>query len=320
MTLSFEDSYRVLSTGAGAVELPRDFVTVRGAQALEYLQGQLSQDLDDLPPGHSRLSLLLEPQGKIAAFLRVTRTGAESVLLDFDAGHGAAVLDRLRRFKLRTKADIESLEGWRALALRGPLVGRSAPPEAPADDAEMAEPIRAGFDWPGLAGVDLLGPAPLPPAGVELCDPLAYEVLRIEAGLPVMGRELDERTIPEETGLVGATVSFTKGCYTGQELVARIDSRGGHVPRRLRGIVGAGGAAGGAVGVVAGALAVGQSVTVEGQEIGRLTSVAVSPLRGPVGLAYIKRGNEPPLRARIDGDGPEVTVVTLPVGSGEVAE
>jgi folate-binding protein YgfZ len=119
-----------------------------------------------------------------------------------------------------------------------------------------------------------------------------------------MGHELEERTIPEETGLVAAIVSFSKGCYTGQELVARIDSRGGNVPRRLRGVVSAG--------VDPAEMAVGRTVTVEGREIGRLTSVAVSPARGPVALAYIKRGNEPPVRAQLDGEGPEVTVVGLP--------
>ena len=308
MTLSLEESYRALTTGAGAVELAREFITVSGPQAVEYLQGQLSQEVEGLAPGGSTLSLLLEPQGKISAFLRVTRTGPDSILLDFDAGHGEAVLDRLRRFKLRTKADIEALEGWRCLALRGPALSLPAGPP-PGEGPAAADPVRAAFDWPGLAGVDLLGPAPQAPAGIERCDPAAYEVLRIETGLPAMGRELEERTIPEETGLVGATVSFTKGCYTGQELVARIDSRGGNVPRRLRG--GAAGPDGPAE------MAPGQTVTAAGQEIGRLTSVALSPVRGAVGLAYIKRGHEPPVRAQLDGEGPEVTVVGLPFGGAE---
>ena len=313
MTLSFEESYQALSAGAGAVELARDFIAVSGPQAVEYLQGQLSQDVESLAPGQSGLSLLLEPQGKISAFLRVTRTGTDSVLLDFDGGHAEAVHDRLRRFKLRTKADIEVLEGWRCLALRGPglaLPGAGNHPSPGAGEADdgVAGPVSAGFDWPGLAGVDLLGPAPEAPAGIEGCDPEAYEALRIEAGLPAMGRELDERTIPEETGLVAATVSFTKGCYTGQELVARIDSRGGNVPRRLRGVTAAGSVE----------LAPGQAVMVAGQEIGRLTSVALSPRRGRVGLAYIKRGNEPPLTAQVEG-GAEVSVVVLPIAATEAA-
>jgi folate-binding protein YgfZ len=139
-------------------------------------------------------------------------------------------------------------------------------------------------DWPGLPGVDLIGEAPAPPPGVPACSPEAYEAVRIEAGIPEMGRELDDRTIPAETGLVDRSVSFTKGCYTGQELVARIDSRGGNVPRHLRGVV----VAGDVVPPVAAA------VEVDGKEVGRLTSAAVSPGLGPVALAYVRRAVQPP--------------------------
>src|SRR5271157_4775990 len=75
------------------------------------------------------------------------------------------------------------------------------------------------------------------PFGATPVDAAAYEAVRVEAGFPRHGDELDERTIPAEAGLVEASVSFTKGCYTGQELVARIDSRGSNVPRRLRGLL-----------------------------------------------------------------------------------
>ena len=299
--MSLEESYRLLTTEAGAVELDRDFIAVTGPQAIEYLQGQLSQDIEAL--SGSALSLLLEPQGKIAAFVRITSTGPESMVLDFDAGHRDGVLDRLKRFKLRTKADIEVLAGWRCLAVRGPKAVEVLP--APSGDGDGST-VRAAFEWLGAGGVDLLGPAPETPAGMELCDPRAYEVLRIEAGLPALGSELDERTIPEETGLVATTVSFTKGCYTGQELVARIDSRGGNVPRRLRGVVLSG----------SGDLGAGQVIVLDDREVGVVTSAAVSPSRGPVGLAYIKRGNEPPFTARLGGDGPEVTVVELPMSGG----
>ena len=94
----------------------------------------------------------------------------------------------------------------------------------------------ARAEWPLLGGWDLLSPEPVPVDGVPEVPAEAFEVRRIEAGLPRMGAELTERTIPAEAGIVEMSVSFTKGCYTGQELVARIDSRGGHVPRRLRGL------------------------------------------------------------------------------------
>ena len=93
------------------------------------------------------------------------------------------------------------------------------------------------FQWGGLAGYDLLGADPVAPDGAVAVSQDDYEAARIEAGFPRHGAELDERTIPAEAGLVEASVSFTKGCYTGQELVARIDSRGSNVPRHLRGLL-----------------------------------------------------------------------------------
>lgn len=301
------EDYRALREAAGAVELARDVLRVAGPQAVEYLQGQLSQDVDALAPGDSALSLLLEPQGKVDALLRVTRLGHEDMLLDVDGGSGEAVLARLRRFKLRTKVDIELLAGWRCLAVRGPEArGFSA--------SDLGSEVVTTFGWPGLAGVDGLGPDPAPPPGVRLCGISAYEAVRIEAGLPRMGAELDERTIPEEAGVVAAAASFTKGCYTGQELVARIDSRGGNVARRLRGVVlvqgrGAQGSGGGAPGEPPGPLGaealVGAKLWVDGAEAGQITSAAWSPRLGPIALAYVRRRFEAPFDADVGSSPPD---------------
>jgi folate-binding protein YgfZ len=126
-----------------------------------------------------------------------------------------------------------------------------------------------------------------------MVDGAALEVARIEAGIPHMGAELNEKTIPAETGLVPRTVSFTKGCYTGQELVARIDSRGGHVPRHLRL-------------VTLDTLApVGATVFSEDKKAGALTSVAAHPRGGAVGLAYLSRDVDPPSPVTISWDGGE---------------
>ncbi|MBV8387441.1 MAG: folate-binding protein YgfZ [Acidimicrobiia bacterium] len=272
------EDYWALRKDAGAVWLPRDFLSVEGPDAQSFLQGQLSQDIDALVDGASTWSFLLQPQGKVDAFLRVTRLG-ERLVLDTDAGWGDAVRARLNRFKLRIKADVEALE-WRCLAVRGPTAHSAA--------------SGADADWPGLRGVDLLGAAPAVPDGVRVCDLDAYEAVRIEAGVPVMGREIDENTIPNETGVVDRAVSFTKGCYTGQELVARIDSRGGNVPRHLRGVV-----VGTNVVPPAGA-----RVVADGKQVGALTSVAESlERRTPVGLAYVGRAVEPPAEVILEWDG-----------------
>jgi folate-binding protein YgfZ len=231
-----------LRKGAGAFRSARDVLAMRGPDAEEYLQGQLSQDVIGLAVGASADSLLLEPDGKLSALLRVTRTDGQGFVLDLEAGYGDAVVARLRRFLLRAKVELEMLD-WRCLSLRGEGVGDAAGGllTVLAERGVLSVP----FEWNGWRGVDLLGPSDvvlgpdhleLPP-GIVACSADAVEACRIVSGVPAMGAELTPKTIPHEAGVVARTVSFTKGCYTGQELVARIDSRGGNVPRRLVGIV-----------------------------------------------------------------------------------
>jgi folate-binding protein YgfZ len=290
-------AYRAMRTGAAAVWLERDVVEVAGPEAEEYLQGQLSQDVAAIAPGGSALSFLLQPQGKVDALARVVRHAPDRFTLDTDGGFGTTVVARLERFKLRTKVDIAMLP-WRCLAVRGPRA------HAVASDG-------VADDWPGLPGVDHLGPEPRAPADVPLCPMEVFEVVRIEAGVPRMGRELTERTIPAEAGqhVIDRAVSFTKGCFTGQELVARIDARGGHVPRLLRGVV---------IGPGASLPPPGASVVVEGVDVGTLTSVAARPDGdGAVALAYVKRDVAPPVPALVrgaDGDG-RARVEVLPLVS-----
>jgi folate-binding protein YgfZ len=273
------DDYQAFRQAAGAVELPRDFVHAAGPDVVSFLQGQLSQNVAPLEAGASTWALLLQPQGKVTAFLRVLRVGEEEFVLETDTGFAPAVIERLNRFKLRVKCDLEPL-AWRCLAVRGPKAHELVPEGVVAD-------------WPGLPGRDLVGESPEAPAGVPMCGMDAYEAVRIEAGIPVMGRELDEGTIPAEAGVVDMSVSFTKGCYTGQELVARIDSRGGNVPRRLRGLV-----------LEAGPAPVGATVQSDGKEVGKLTSVAFSPgLAATVALAYVRRAVEPPAEVVVEWDG-----------------
>jgi folate-binding protein YgfZ len=257
------------------VEVDRDVVRVTGADAVSFLQGQISQDVEGLAVGASAWSFVLQPQGKVDAWFRVTRVAPEELLLDVDGGFGEALVSRLERFKLRTKADFELLGGWRCIALRG-----------------VAVPDGLDAAWPGVDGVDLLGGAPGVPDGVAEGTLEQYEALRIECGVPAMGKELTERTIPAEAGVVERSVSFTKGCYTGQELVARIDSRGGNVPRRLRGLVLDGDAV----------PAPGASLTIEGAEVGTVTSAARSErLDAIVALAYVKRDVEVPTGGEVAG-------------------
>ncbi len=287
--------YAALRQEVGAVWLARDFLKVEGPDTFSWLQGQLSQDVSGLGVGDSAESFILQPQGKVDAMVRITRTDDEEAVIDVDAGFGAAVAERLDRFKLRVEADVEEL-AWRCLALRGPKAHDLVPITGAVVDA----------DWPGLPGVDVIGVEPGVPEGVRLCGDEAWQAVRIEAGVPVMGAELTERTIPAEAGVVERTVSFTKGCFTGQELVARIDSRGGNVPRHLRGVVMASD-------VVP---PVGATVLVDAKEAGSLTSVAHSPGRGaPVALAYVRREVMPPADGQVRWEGGQASarIETLPL-------
>jgi folate-binding protein YgfZ len=262
-----------------AAWIERDVVRAHGPDALTFLQGQLSQDMD-MAVGESRWSLLLQPTGKVDAWLRVTRDADDDFVLDTDAGWGDAVVARLERFKLRTKCEFDAPARSRGLAVRGTIVEDAA-----------ARPIV----WPGVEGLDLLGPEVSPPADVPLGD--GYERLRIESGVPAMGRELTEATIPVEAGqwLIDASVSFTKGCYTGQELVARIDSRGGNAPRPIRGLRLSVPAAEGA-----------KVTTIEGKDLGTITSSWDT-----VALAPLPRSVAPPADVLVDGHSAQV--VELPM-------
>ena len=311
---ALEAETAALRTGAGAFRSARDVVAVRGPDAEEYLQGQLSQDVTGLPVGDAAASLLLEPDGKLSALLRVTRTDGQGFVLDVDAGYGDAVAARLRRFLLRAKVELEMLD-WRCLSLRGAGVTDAAGGllTVLAERGVLALP----FEWNGWRGVDLLGPSDvvLGPEGLELppgivaCGADAVEACRIVSGVPAMGAELTPKTIPHEAGVVARTVSFTKGCYTGQELVARIDSRGGNVPRRLVGIVAPPGPA--AVDALSPGMTLHGGEVPEGdgaaedKVVGAVTSAAWSVELGAwAGLAYLHRnvGAPGPVRLR-SGDG-----------------
>ena len=317
---------RAFTDGAALVDrCARGAVLVDGPDALTFLQSLLSQDIAALADGQGAHALLLQPQGKLDTDLRLVRVG-DAGWLDCEVGRGEALAASLRRFKIRIKAEVEDRTGdWGCLVLRGPEV--AARVEAAGGPALPAEPhahigwgwgtgatrlVRA--DWPGgPPGADLVGPVgelsgvwtALVAAGFRPAGLTAYEAARVRAGVPRQGRDLDEKTIPQEAFLERDAVSFTKGCFLGQELVCRIDTRG-HVNRLLRGLT---------IGndSIDTTPPAGAGIVVDGKEVGALTTVARSQ-SGVVALGYVRREVDVPADVVIRWDGGETpaTAAALP--------
>lgn len=232
----------------------RDVVRVHGPDAVMYLHGQASQDLHALAVGASAWTLFLEPTGKIVVLARAWRTAEDTMVLDTDRGFGDVLTERLNRFRIRVKAELEPLP-WTSLVVHG---------------AEGAGDVVGWWN----TGRDRLGPGPTPPDDVPEGTGDDVEWARVGVGWPAMGAEIvPGETIPAETGLAAVAVNFAKGCYPGQELVERMDSRGARAPRRLC-----------RLDVAAGAMP-GDPVVHDDVQVGALTSVA-----GTAALGYVRRG------------------------------
>lgn len=258
----------------------RALLWAEGPDAVSFLQGILSQDVAGMKPGQTARSFLLEPRGKLQDLLWILR-GEERAGLVTTPARLPATLAALSRWKLRVAAELRAdprpiFEIW---GPNGPASngGWDEAGEEGALTAELAaSPIRRCL----TAGRTrrYMEETGIPPMGR-----LAYDTLRTEAGEPLMGVDVDEKTIPQETGLVEESVSFDKGCYLGQELVARLHARGGRVNRRLR-----------AVSMPPAVLPPpGAEVEHQGRTAGVLTTVGAARPRRPLALSLLHRSVEP---------------------------
>ena len=264
----------------------RGDVVVTGPEARSFLQALVSADLDPLASGEGVRSLLLSPQGKLDVAFRALLVDDE-VWLDTDPGFGAQLAASLNRFRIRVAAEVRDRTGeFGVISVIGPAV-----PDALTAGLPAALHAHVAYEGARLVrtehGVDLVGPNDaVPSVGAE-----AYDAWRIERGIPAQPDDIDDKTIPQEAELERDAVSFTKGCFLGQELVCRIDSRG-HVNRFLR-----------RVHDIEGDWPVaGAEVVVDGKGVGALTSVAPGELRTGA-LGYVRREVEPPADVELRWDG-----------------
>jgi folate-binding protein YgfZ len=314
---------RTLTSTVTVLERP-DAATLRlgGNDVLRYLHAVCSQHTLDLVPGDATLALLLSPKGKVEFAFRLAVL-ADGALLDTDDAAAPALAERLARFVFRYDVTVGSPQAG-AATLLGPVAGAEAALAAaglPVPRAGRAGLVGAGPDLVVLhdtpAGVDLVGPgaraaaARLEQAGVDRSPAERWEPVRIALGLPRAGQELTDDVLAEEAGLLGSHVHLDKGCYPGQETVARVHNLG-QVQRRLAGLRFAPAGAGAGDGDGGGALPEPRTdlVTDDGRRAGQLRSVVDHPDLGPIGLAYVRRVVE---TGRLVRAGDRVaTVVDLP--------
>jgi folate-binding protein YgfZ len=317
MTVS--DEVRALHETAGVVDRSdRGAVLVTGPDGWSYLQSLVSADLDAVRDGEGVHSLLLTPQGKLDVDFRLLRVG-DDAWLDCDPGFGEQLAASLNRFRIRVECAVTDRSGsWGSLAVRGPntvdaagALGVEVPGAAHAH-VRWEDAVVVLVPWPGGDGFDVVGPSEtvvgaadrLSAAGVPVVSADAYEAVRIELGIPRQGFELDEKTIPQEAFLELDAVSFTKGCFLGQELVCRIDTRG-RVNRYLRRLT-----------VIDDGRPPRGSEIVSGDKVvGTVTSTVDTADLPAAALGYVRHEVDPPaeVELRWDGGAGRAVVEPLPV-------
>jgi tRNA-modifying protein YgfZ len=309
-------AHRTLTRDAGVVDRSElGKLALTGAQAKELLNGQVSNDVEALTPGAGCYATLLTNKGKMLGDLRVLDTGAELLMLTERASL-QALFDQLRRGAIGWQADLHKRTLQQGLLS---VIGPRAREVTAAGELPAAEHSNRPGELGGAPvllvatdlGVDVVCAAEdagrvrdaLLRAGAATVDEAAAEIVRVESGRPRYGIDTDETTIPQEAGLNERAVSFTKGCYVGQETVARLHWRG-KPNRHLRGLR------------LSAPAATGDPLRLGDREVGRLGSVAVSPAFGPIALAIVRREATIGDTLAVGDAGATAEVVALPFGAG----
>jgi folate-binding protein YgfZ len=318
-TDTLAEEYRVITEACGLLDRSeRGKLALTGAAAAVFLQGQVTNDIEGLEPGAGCYAAFLTPKGKMLGDLRILNSGDE-LLLDTERVALQELFNMIRRFRVGYDVELHKRTLERGLlSLVGPGAdGVLGDIELPAEEhthraAEVAAvPVRAIRTDVGIdvlvedAGAVGEVSTALREAGALPVSEAAAECLRIEHGRPRYGIDLDDSVIPQEAGLNPRAVSFTKGCYVGQETVARLHYRG-KPNRTLRGLA------------LSSPAHRGDELRLGERTVGRLSSVAVSPRFGPIALALVRREAENGAEVSVgSSEGVSATVMALPFARGD---
>jgi folate-binding protein YgfZ len=311
---TISSDYRLLTEACGFLDRSdRGKLALSGKDAKGFLQGQVSNDVEALTPGQGCYAAFLTPKGKMLGDVRILDAGDE-LLLDTERIALQALFNMIRRFSIGYDAQLQKRTLERGLlSLIGPHaaevggLGATPPDEHAHIAAEVGGVHVRAIRTP--SGIDLLCASAdtdalriaLEGAGVAAVRAAAAECLRVEQGVPRYGLDLDDTVIPQEAGLNARAVSFTKGCYVGQETVARLYYRG-KPNRHLRGVA------------AEAPVRSGDAIIFEQRTVGRIGSAVISPRFGPIALALIRREAPPGSIVSIGDDAVGGSVVELPFG------
>jgi tRNA-modifying protein YgfZ len=305
--VELDGQYRALREEAGFVDRSeRGKLLVKGPDALEYLQGQLTNDLEALGPGDGCYAALLDGKGHMQGDMRVLRLHEDDVWLDTEAEATDRVVRHLQMYSVGREVEIENAsDAWAIVSLIGPAAAEVAGTPLPTPEHAQRYLEREGLEILAVAtdlGLDLIVRSEqadalsrlLSSAGADEVSEAAAEIVRVESGRPRFGKEMTERTIPQEAGINERAVSFEKGCYIGQETVARLHYKG-KPNRQLRGLR------------LQAPASDADPVILGERELGQIGTAVISPAHGPIALAILRREAEPGAIVRV-GDGIEATV------------
>lgn len=313
--IELDAQYRAMREGAGVLDRSeRAKVTIAGADGPEYLQGQLTNDVESLSPGEGAYAALLDRKGHIQADMRVLRlTDGPELWLDLEPEALDAALKHLRMYAIGRELEISDVSGeWAITSVIGPAAGAVSGFEGLGPEHAHRFDDSGGIEVLGVAtpgGVDLLTRTAdtgalrarlLAAEGAEEVTAEAAEIVRIESGRPRFGRDFGPEAMPAEAGVVERAVDFEKGCYIGQEPVARLHYRG-RPNRTLRGLH------------LSGPAEPGAAIRLDDKEVGSIGSSCVSPAHGPIALAVLRREAETGGTVEVDGSG-SAEVVEPPFG------